>query len=123
MDTVLQFSAPIGGFFLGTLLFARVGSWIEVIVTALKNSRDERTPLQQTWLKAVPVVILHSGPWLLAAVVYWAYHILSESHTLAWELFFGGVVASLPIWVAISIYLYFRGKRIRAESGSEKNAV
>jgi hypothetical protein len=118
METVLQISAPVWGFFLGTFLFSRVGGWIQVIATALQNRRGD------TGLKIVPsVAFLHSGPWLLAAVVYWAYHILSAPHAPAWDWFFGGVVTAMPAWVAISIYLYRRSKRLGAERAKGTHAV
>lgn len=75
VETVLQLSAPIGGLVLGTLLFARVGSWVQAIVAALKAPGSGR--------RALPLVaLLHSGPWLLAAVAYWAYHVLSQHRTI-----------------------------------------
>jgi len=114
----MQLSAPVWGFFLGTLLFSRVCGWIQAIASALHSRRSEAdAPI-------IPLVIfLNSGPWLLATVVYWSYHVLSEPHAPAWEWFFGGVLAAMPVWVAISIYLYWRSKRVAVERGKGTNAV
>ena len=118
METALQLSAPVWGFFLGTFLFSRVGGWIQAIAAAFQNRRGDAN------LKTVPLVtVLHSGPWLLAAVVYWAYHILSAPHAPAWDWFFGGVITAMPVWVAISIYLYRRSKRLVAERAKGTHAV
>ena|ERR1700730_16889335 len=114
METVLQLSAPVWGFFLGTLLFSRVGAWIQTIATVLQNRPDQSSGT------LVLAIFLNSGPWLLATVAYWAYYVLAEPHAQAWNWFFGGLLASIPIWVAISIYLYWRNRR-RAAKGA--NAV
>lgn len=63
MDALLPFAAAILGFFTGTLLVSRVGSWVQVLV-------NDRHPV---------VFILHSGPWLLAATIYAAYYSLAPS--------------------------------------------
>jgi len=99
METVLELSAPVWGFFLGTLLFSRVGAWIQAIASAVESK------------SAVTVVFLNSGPWLLAAVVYWAYYVLSGAHARRWDWFFGGLAASIPIWLGISVYLHARNKK------------
>jgi len=118
METILQVSAPIWGFFLGTFLFSRVGGWIQAIAAALQNRRGEAG-----WKTAPLVAVLHSGPWLLAAMVYWAYHVVSAPHLPAWDWFLGGVVTAIPVWFAISIYLYRRSKRLGVERAKSTNAV
>jgi hypothetical protein len=112
METVLQLSAPVWGFFLGTLLFSRVGSWIQAIATAVQNGAGQFTG------PVLLAIFLNSGPWLLAAVTYWGYHVLAEPHAHAWDWFFGSLVASIPIWIAISIYLHWRNKRRNAKGAN-----
>ena len=96
MEDVLNIVASIVGFFLGTLLFSRVGAWIQ----AMTGARD---------CPAI-VVPLNSAPWLLAAVAYWAYHVLSKPHSPAWNWFFAAAVAAIPIWLVVLFFLHRRNK-------------
>jgi hypothetical protein len=77
-------------------------------------------------INSVPVlmaVLLHSGPWLLAATVYWAYHVLRGPTVLAWAWFFGGVASAIPVWIAFTIYLHLRARRTAAKDANAKHAV
>ena len=89
MDSLLPFIAPVLGFFLGTLLVSRVGGWVQVIASS-------RSPV---------VLVLHSGPWPLAATIYAAYFLLRSAHAPAWEWFFAGVGAAPIVWTPILIFL------------------
>ena len=118
MNQVLQFAAAVLGFFLGTLLFSRVGMWIAGIFEAIGvqgangNARSARVLIAG---------LLHSGPWLLAAVLYWAYHVLSGPDIAAWGWFCGGVAGAVPVWIVVTVYLHLRGKRTAVKNG--KHAV
>ena len=97
------------GFFLGTFLFSRVGSWVQAIAAAVQASKDG-APKSTVAM----VAVLSSGPWLLAAFGVWAYYVLSAPHGPAWNWFFGAVGAAIPAWLLISLYLYRRSKQIKA---------
>jgi hypothetical protein len=116
---VLEIAASLGGFFLGTFLFSRVGSWVQAIATAALTSKRDGAPKSAIAVAAV----LSSGPWLLAAFIFWAYYVLSAPHARAWNWFFGAVGAAVPIWLLISLYLHHRSRRIRAAAAKEQNAV
>ena len=120
METVLQLSAPMWGFFLGTLLFARVGRWIQSISTA---SGDPLDPASCRTRAVAAATLLHSGPWLLVAMAYWAYQVLAQPHAPAWDWFFSGVVAAIPVWAIVTLHYYRRGKRIEAKRAKADNAV
>ena len=96
MEEVLNTVASILGFFLGTFLFSRVGAWIEAKLSA----------------RAFPVIALsiNSGPWLVAAVAYWGYHVLSKPHASAWDWFFAASVAAIPVWLVVLFLLHWRNK-------------
>jgi len=118
MDSViLDLIAPVLGFFLGTFLFSRVGSWIQAIATAVQASKDGAPKAT-----VAMVAVLSSGPWLLAAFGFWAYYVLSAPHGPAWNWFFGAVGAAIPAWLLISLYLYWRSKQIKS-AAKEQNAV
>lgn len=120
--TALDLAAAVAGLFLGTFLFSRVGSWIEAIVIAARTSRDRQTLAQRSAVASIALAaILNSGPWLLAGMLYWAYHVLSKPHLTAWNWFFAAIIAAVPIWLAVLIYLHHRGKRTQA--AREENAV
>jgi cobalamin synthase len=90
MDTILELSAPVWGFFAGTFLFARVGRWIEAMAVAARGPVDEAS----TKSKVAAAALLHSGPWLVVAMAYFAYYVLAHRHAPAWVWFFVGVVAA-----------------------------
>jgi len=115
----LEIAAPILGLFLGTFLFSRVGAWVQALATAAKASSTTGASRGNIAL----IAVLHSGPWLLAGVVFWAYHVLSDAHQRAWDWFFGAVVVSIPVWFIVLLYLHHRAKRIQAAAAREHNAV
>jgi hypothetical protein len=115
---VLEVAAPVLGFFLGTFLFSRDGSWVQAIVTAVQASKRGDAPKSTIAV----VAVLSSGPWLLAAFIFWAYYILSAPHERAWSWFFSAVGVAIPAWLLISLYLYHRSKRMQA-AAKEQNAV
>ena len=115
----LEIAAPILGLFLGTFLFSRVGAWFKAIATAAKLSSSPGSSRGNIAL----VAVLHSGPWLLACVAFWAYNVLSDVHQRAWEWFFGAMAVSIPVWFIVLLYLHHRAKRVRAAAARERNAV
>lgn len=110
MDTLVELSAPFFGLFLGTLLFSRLGAWIQAIASALQDEQG-KSRLAALFL----ATFLNSGPWLAAAVMYWAYYVLSTPHRTAWESFFGAAAAALPVWIVVMVFLHQRSKRLAAE--------
>jgi hypothetical protein len=116
---VLEIAAPVLGLFLGTFLFSRVGAWVQALATAAKASSTTGASVGNIAL----IAVLHSGPWLLAGVVFWAYHVLSAAHQRAWDWFFAAVVVSIPVWFIVLLYLHHRAKRIQAAAAREHNAV
>lgn len=124
MSPVLLFIATVLGLLLGTFLFARVGAWIAGILEALKAQREnEKTIGKASSAPLLMAVLLHSGPWLLGAVGYWAHHMLRGPNAQAWLWFFGAVVVSIPIWIAVTVYLHIRSKRTAAKDANAKHAV
>lgn len=102
MDVVPLVLAGVGGIFLGMLLTARVLSWLQAIVEARKAGAEDsssRTPL-------IAVVLLHSGPWLLAITFFGAYYAVTRNDGEGWIWFFSGVVvaplALIPTAILIS---------------------
>jgi uncharacterized membrane-anchored protein len=110
METLLRLSVPLCGLFLGTLLFSRVGAWIQAL-TAVFQDEHGKSKLAMLLL----AVFFHSGPWLAAAASYWAYRVLSAPHGSSWEWFFGAALAALPVWIVVLVVLHQRSKRPVAE--------
>ena len=46
-------------------------------------------------------VLFHSGPWLLAATLCWAYYVLTAPHAAGWSWFFAGVAATPILWAPV----------------------
>jgi hypothetical protein len=101
LDTLAELSAPFFGLFLGTLLFSRVGAWIQAVASALQDEQGK-----SRLAALVLAVFLNSGPWLAAAVMYWAYYVLSAPHRSAWEWFFSAALAAFPIWIVVLLVLH-----------------
>ena len=97
---------PVMGLLIGGLILSRVLSWLQAMVTA------HRFPEAGTKLAAAAV--LHSGPWLLAGIAYWAYHVLSAPHGPAWDWFFGAMAVAIPVVIVISAVMGRRDRRGRS---------
>lgn len=110
MDAI-KFVAPVLGFFFGTFIATRVGHWVVGVVTVLRQHRAteavEATTSKGWRLSAA--LLLHSGPWLLAVTLYWAYYVLSAPHASGWLWFFCGVAAAPILWM--SVFWSFRRPR------------
>src|SRR5690348_1718034 len=69
-----------GGFFLALLTFTAIVRWVGVIYIELVNQPPEvRRP--QT---IVPIVLLHSGPWMLALVGFLSFKVVTVP-TAPWK--------------------------------------
>ena len=108
MDFVPLLLAGFAGFCLGSLVTARAIGWLGVI-----ESSRKKTPR----VAQVLAVILHSGPWLLAGMLLWAYFMLSRPHALAWEWFFIAAAVAPFVLVAAAVYMNYRGRKVKPASG------
>ena len=108
---LLQGIAVIGGMFVGTALVSRVGGWIHARVVARRTQQKS----------IVTAILLHSGPWIAAATVYWAWYVLSDPHPLAWDLFFSCTLVTIAAWIVYMMYSHYRSKPLDAgdKSGHE----
>ena len=112
-ETLLTVAASFFGFQLGMLMLGRVGRWGLTLAQGFKKRRTASGERVSSG-GLISVFFLHSGPWLLAAVAYWSYAILSRPHALPWNWFFGAVLFSWPIMLAVGWLIDRRAKRRRA---------
>ena len=62
-----------GGFFLAQLTFVSIARWVGVIYIEIVNQPPEvRRP--QT---IVPILFLHSGPWMLALILFFSFKVIT----------------------------------------------
>ena len=96
MSLLAIFGSVIGGYFAGNLLFIAVLRWIATIIEARNHviSVEGRAVPGRVALLAFSQSLFQSGPWLVAAVAFFAYHVYSESWA-PW--FFGGFFAGIAI--------------------------
>lgn len=96
MSLLAIFGAVIGGYFAGNLLFIAVLRWIANIIEVRGQviSVEGRAVPGRVALLALSQSLFQSGPWLVAAVVFFAYHVYSEPWAL-W--FFGGLFTGIAI--------------------------
>ena len=112
MDTLIEFGAPYFGFVVGMLVYARVARWIVTLLELTPKRRAAKgTAFNVGGLPAR--LFLHAGPWILAIVAGWAWVVLSHPHAPAWNWFFGAMLVSGPISVAVA-YPWVRRVRRRA---------
>jgi hypothetical protein len=116
MDAI-KFVAPVLGFFFGTFIVTRVGYWLVAIVSTLRQHRtDAEGEAATSKVGRLPATLfLHSGPWLLAATLYWAYYMLSRPYSSGWLWFFGGVAAAPILWMPV----FWSFRRPRSTSAAE----
>ena len=100
---ILYVGVPLIGFFMGGLLLARLISWLRAVVTAHRlGDVPSKLPL---------AMALHSAPWLLAGIGYWAYHVLSSPHGVAWDWFFAAMLAAFPVLITVSALIDRRNRK------------
>ena len=113
----IVFVAPILGLLLGTLMITKVGYWLATMVTLVRRHRSSERgdgPISSVGGLLGPVLI-HSGPWLLAATVCWAYYVLTAPHAAGWSWFFAGVAAAPILWAPV----FWSFRKPRSASASE----
>jgi hypothetical protein len=102
------------GLFMGMLVWSRALRWIHTLWIAIKARRSGNST-EAPASSFVVLAFLHSGPWLLAATIAFAWVILSRPHQSGWPWFFGGMLIA-PLYVAITVWLVLRRmRRLRAQ--------
>jgi hypothetical protein len=91
MDDLSLFAGP-GGFFIGMLVWSRILRWGLSLWTVAKER--QRDPVHRSRWRIVAAVLLHSGPWTLAALVTGTVLVFRSPHAHAWNVFFYGLLAS-----------------------------
>lgn len=98
---MIELLATIGlgivGFFLGSLLFARVGRWIANIYEIFKGPSGEAKGV-----RLGSAAFLSDGPWLLFAAIFAGAHLRTEPWALA---IFVGIVVAIAFFSAYTIFL------------------
>lgn len=112
-ENFLAVVASFFGFQLGLLVLGRVGRWGSTLIQGFKKGRTASSERVSRG-GLISIFFLHSGPWLLAAVAYWAYAILSRPHAAPWSWFFGAAVVSWPCMLAIGWSIARRAKARRS---------
>lgn len=118
MDPVL-YIAGLGGFLIGNLIWVRAVRWVYSIWTVVQE--QQRDPSHRSRWRFVTPVFLHSGPWMLAALVGLMILILTSPHAQAWNTFFWGILAGLIFTGLIGLLLVRRVLKKRAQMAIQSN--
>jgi hypothetical protein len=105
------------GLFVGLLVWSRAVRWIHSIWVAVK-ARRSGNPADAPASSFLVLALLHSGPWLLATVIAFAWIILSRPHPAGWHWFFGGMLAT-PLLIAVNVAVFMRRVRRRRAQPTE----
>jgi len=100
------------GFFVAVLLTSMIGHWIQAIavVTAKQWTYGDEPQQSRTLLWALPIVlILHSGPWAIAAFLYFSWHVLLP-HRAEWSGFFWGFGLALLLLALLMYRAHLQGR-------------
>jgi len=98
------------GFFVGTLLFARVGRWVVSIYEVVRDKAGASNSPKSARLAAA--ALLNAGPWMLLVALLLAYHVAPEP----WAVWlFGGVCAAVVFFSLVSIYFARKAKSSSAK--------
>jgi hypothetical protein len=101
VNPILTLAIGTFGFVVGNLLFAAVGRWIAGVYTIVKDPTKAGARAKH-W-KVASVTLFSSGPWMLVAVGFFAYHV--QSKPWAMPLFIGLATAIL-FFSAITIHFW-----------------
>ena len=117
MSLLVIFGSVIGGYLAGNLVFVAVLRWIITIVMARNQvvAAEGREAPRRVVMLALSQSLFQSGPWLLVALAFFAYHVYSEPWAL-W--FFGGFFAGIAILGIASAH----ARKVAAEE-EKKNAL
>jgi hypothetical protein len=99
----IQILTFVPGIILGTLIVSRVGFWLHTVIDSVKRlrMREDSRGLDPSAGNLLAPILLHSGPRLLAATLYWAYYSLANSPTPGWLWFFGGIAIAPILWAPV----------------------
>jgi len=117
MNAVAPYLAAVYGLIAGVFVFGVAGRWVAAIAETLRQYRPDNAvePPRRPLAWALPLVLLlHSGPWVLAIAGYLSYYVLSRPHASWWLWFYVGVALS-PLFVC-GLILRMRRKRLQASS-------
>jgi len=126
MDTIVPIMAAFWGLFAGVFILGAVGRWLYAIVNTVQtyqaNAPGGRP--QRTLLWTLPlVVVLHSGPWILAIAGYLSYYLLSRPHASWWLWFYVGASFAPVLMVAILVHARWRRKQLEAKRENVTHAA
>lgn len=118
MDPVL-YLAGLGGFFIGNLIWSRAVRWAHSIWTVVQEQR--RDPVHRSRWRFISPLFLHSGLWMLVALVVLMVLVLSSPHAQAWDVFFLGNLAGLVFTGLIGLWFVRRILKKRAQMAIQSN--
>lgn len=110
MTTLIPVVLALAGFFVGALLFARVGRWIVSIYEVVRDKAEASSNSKGARLAAV--ALLNAGPWMLLVTLLVAYHVASEPWA-GW--LFGGACTAVVLFGLVSIYFARKAKSSSAK--------
>ncbi len=109
---VVPFLCGFAGFMAGLLVWGRTIRWAYALWTVSRE--QQRDPAQRSRWRLVGAVLLHSGPWMLAALLGTLVVILPRPHLSGWDSFFYGVLASLVFQGLMMSWVFYK---LRARRG------
>jgi hypothetical protein len=98
------------GFFVGTLLFARVGRWIATIYEIAKGPEGEAKGI-----RLATAALLSDGPWLLFATVFSGNYLRTEPWALS---ILGGLAIAIAFFSGYTLFLARKAPRSNRENAA-----
>ena len=101
------------GFSLGALLVAKIGRWLVTVYNIAREQPSEGD--RSKGARLASGTVLSSGPWLIVAGGFFAYHVHSE----AWAVWFlGGVVAAVVVFGFLGLHQARKASRTKDENAA-----
>lgn len=101
MSTAAIVGFLVAGFFVGNLAFASVARWIYVVWEIWRAPRAPAEHAGVGW-RLVAGTLFSSGPWILIALAFVAYHVHSE----AWAIWlFAGIAGAIACFGLLTVYI------------------
>jgi|GEM_PF-6995114 len=116
MDVALLLSG-FGGFMVGLTIWPRVVRWLHSLWTVSTERR--RNPAHRSAWRLVAVVLLHSGPWMLAVLIVMAVLILPSPHAAGWNVFFYGFLVGIGFMAVVAAWLVRKVMKKRAQLAAQ----
>jgi hypothetical protein len=99
-------AAAFVAFICGISIVSKVAAWAAAVHFALRSSKSSPQPVAQ----ALAPLVMHSGPWLLVAVVMVLYYVAHRSRPAMLWAIIAGLAVAIAFVTSFAIYAHWRSK-------------